>query len=332
MSTIDDVARRAGVSRATASRALTGAGSAAPATVTRVRDAARELGYRPNAVARSLRTTRTSTIGLIVSDVRNPFFAELVHGIEQAAEECGWSLMVGNADESTERQDGYVQTLLAHQVDGLIATPQGDGSGALSEALAAGVPTVFVDRRVAGLDVPVVASDGDAGVRAMVEHLAGLGHRRIGVIAGPQEASTGRDRLRAVRAALRRHGLATDDELVRFGDFQLDTGVRCAGELVELADPPDVIFAADNLMALGAFQELRRRGVRVGEDMGLAAFDDLDWFSLVDPPITAVAQDTRALGNEAVRLLREVREGGQPADVTLPVDLRVRRSCGEGRR
>lgn len=329
MATLDDVARRAGVSRATASRVLSGHGPASAQARERVDHAVSELGYRANAIARSLRTTRTGTVGLIVSDVRNPFFSDLVRWVEHAAQQVGLTVMVGNADESTVQQDRYVDTLLAHRVDGLIATPQGDGSGALGDAVQTGVPTVFVDRRVTGLDVPVVASDNRGGVDAMVDHLVALGHRRIGVIAGPQEASTGRERLAAVRDAADRHGLDLADELIRYGDFQLASGVTAAAELLALRTPPTVLFAADNLMALGAYQELRRRGVAVGRDLGLAAFDDLPWFSLVEPPVTAVAQDTPVMARSAVRMLHEVMDGGRPADVVVPTRLVVRASCGE---
>jgi LacI family transcriptional regulator len=295
----------------------------------RVDAAARQLGYRTNALARSLRTTRSATIGLIVSDVRNPFFSDLVRWIEHEAEASGLSIIVCNADEETERQDRYVDTLLAHRVDGLIATPQGDGSGALGAAIEAGVPTVFVDRRVSGLNVPVVTSDNAGGAQAMVNHLVRVGHSRIGVIAGPQEASTGRDRLSAVIDATRRHGIDLPPDLIRHGNFQLDSGVTATAELLALPEPPTVLFAADNLMALGAFQELRRRGIEVAGDIGLAAFDDLPWFDLVDPGITAVAQDTERMARTAVRMLTAVIEGQEPDDVIVPTELRVRASCGE---
>lgn len=332
MATLDDVARLAGVSRATASRVLSGRGPSSGAARKQVEAAVSRLGYRTNAVARSLRTTRTGTIGLIVSDVRNPFFSDLVRWVEQEAQLAGLSVIVGNADESTAQQDEYVETLLAHRVDGLIATPQGDGSGALSEAVQAGVPTVFVDRRVPGLDVPVVCSDNAAGVRSLFAHLATLGHRRVGVIAGPRAASTGRERLAAALAAVEEHALDGAEELIRYGDFQLASGVKAASDLLELGRPPTVIFAADNLMALGAFQEMRRRGMTVGADVGLASFDDLPWFSLVDPPITAVAQDTETLSRTAVRMLREVIDGDKPADVVVPTRLVTRGSCGERQR
>lgn len=328
MPTLKHVAQEAGVSLATASRVLGGKGPVSEDARVRVQEAARRLGYRVNHVARSLRTTRTATIGLLVSDVRNPFFTELVHAVEQAAWKAGLATMIGNADETSAQQDHYLDTLLRHQVDGLVVVPQGDDDTQLRTAVAS-VPTIFVDRVVAGLDVPAVTSDNAGGVAAMVEHLVGLGHRRIGVIAGPQSASTGRERLAAVRAAVRRHGLPWSQDLEAVGNFQAASGTTVAAQLLDLAERPDVLFAADNLMAFGALHELRRRGLRIGEDIGLAAFDDESWFPLNLPPVTAVAQDVARMGEEAVRLVCEVMAGRRPQSVVVPTRLVVRESCGE---
>lgn len=328
LATLKHVAQEAGVSLATASRVLGGSGPVSEDARQRVQQAARRLGYRVNHVARSLRTTRTATIGLLVSDVRNPFFTELVHAVEQAASDAGLATMVGNADERSAQQDRYLDTLLRHQVDGLVVVPQGDDVTQLRAAVRA-VPTVFVDRVVTGLDVPAVTSDNAGGVTALVDHLVGLGHRRIGVIAGPQSSSTGRDRLAAVRAAVRRHGLPWSAELEAVGNFQAASGIAAAAQLLDLPERPDVLFAADNLMAFGALHELRRRGLRIGDDVGLAAFDDESWFPLNLPPVTAVAQDVARMGEEAVRLVCEVMAGRRPDPVVVPTRLVVRESCGE---
>jgi LacI family transcriptional regulator len=326
--TLKHVAQEAGVSLATASRVLGDSGPVSEGARVRVQDAARRLGYRVNHVARSLRTTRTATIGMLVSDVRNPFFTELVHSVEQAAWKAGLATMVGNADETSSQQDRYLDTLLRHQVDGLIVAPQGDDDTQLRQAVAS-VPTIFVDRVVTGLDVPAVTSDNAGGVASLVDHLVGLGHRRIGVIAGPQSSSTGRERLAAVCAAMRRHALPLSEELQVIGNFRAASGRAAAAQLLDLADRPDVLFAADNLMAFGALIELRRRGMRIGEDVGLAAFDDESWFPLNLPPITAVAQNVARMGEEAVRLVCEVMAGCRPESVVVPTRLVVRESCGE---
>lgn len=327
MVTLRDVARDAGVSTATVSRALAGSPSVTPQTRARVQRAADSLGYLGNSLARSLRTQRTDTIGLLLPDVRNPFFTELAYHVDKAAAEHGLTVMIGNADEQGAQQDRYLDVLLRHQVDGIIAVPQGASTQTL-ERTASSVPTVFMDRDPDIRACATVTSDNHAGVAALVDHVVGLGHRRIGIVAGPQSTSTGRERLAAARARLRDHGIEIAPQHVVEGDFQLDSGVRATETLLD-SGALDAIIAADNLMALGALMVLRRRGVRVGSDVALACVDDIDWFGLVDPPITVVAQDVQTLGRAAVEsLVRQI--DGEPAEpVVVPMHLIPRESCGE---
>jgi LacI family transcriptional regulator len=186
-----------------------------------------------------------------------------------------------------------------------------------------------VDRWIAGVDVPVVRADGREAVRDLVAHLHGLGHRRLAIIAGPAATTTGRERVEAFREALRAYDLELPDDHIGQGDFQAESGRRATERFLDLPEPPDVVFAADNLMALGALDAARARGLRVPEDIALAAFDDIPWFVHTDPPITAVAQPTGELGRAAVRALVDRIEGRTPKSVTLPARLVVRRSCGE---
>lgn len=197
------------------------------------------------------------------------------------------------------------------------------------DAARAGTPMVFVDRWIPGVDVPVVRSDGRGAVRDLVAHLYGLGHRRLAIIAGPAATTTGRERVEAFREALGEHGLPLPDGYIGQGDFQAESGRRVTEGFLDLPEPPEVVFAADNLMALGALDAIRARGMRVPEDVGLAAFDDIPWFVHTDPPITAVAQPTGELGRAAVRALVDRIEGRPPRSVTLPARLVVRLSCGE---
>lgn len=324
MSTIRDVAVRAGVSQATASRALTGRGPVSPAAQEAVRAAADELGYRVNKAARALRTQRSDTIGLLVSDVRNPFFSDLAYVVEQAAAAEGISVITMNADERPDRQAAALRTLAAQQVDGLIVVPQG---GARMSA-PHGLPVVLLDRRGEDGDtrVPVVQSDNAMGARQMVEHLLEVGHRDIALIAGPQSSSSGRERLEASVATLAEHGCPPPPEWVVEGDFQEGSGHRAAAQLLDAAAQPTAIFAGDNLMAVGAIAETRRRGLRIGSDIALVSFDDTRWFPLTDPPITAVVQDVDRLGREAFRTLRSLLAGAPAHDVVVPTRLVVRQS------
>ncbi|NLU71307.1 LacI family transcriptional regulator [Streptomyces sp. HNM0575] len=329
MTSIKDVASRAGVSVATVSRVLNDHPAVRPGTRTRVLSAVTALGYRPNAVARSLRTHQTHTLGLVISDVLNPFFTELARAVEDAARERGYSVVIGNADERAELQEHHVRTLLERRIDGLLVSPTDGGNAVIRDAAAAGTPMVFVDRWIRGLDVPVVHADGRAAVHDLVAHLHELGHRRLAIIGGPSETTTGDERVAAFRAALKAHGMPLPPEYTGQGDFQTESGRRATAAFLDLPEPPDVVFAADNLMALGAMDELRHRGMRVPHDIALAAFDDIPWFLHTDPPITAIAQPTGELGHRAVEALIDIVEGRIAESVTLTARLVTRRSCGE---
>jgi LacI family transcriptional regulator len=326
---IKEVAAHAGVSVATVSRVLNDSPRVSEDARARVRAAVEALRYRPNAVARSLRTEATHTIGLIIGDILNPFFAELARAVEDEAREAGYTVVIGNADERPERQDHYVRTLLEQRVDGLLICPTAEVTPLVRDCVAAGGPLVFLDRTLPGLQVPSVRVDGTGAVRELIRHLRGLGHRRIAFISGPELLSTGRERTQAYMDAMRAAGLEIREEYVEAGDFQAASGQAIAARFLDLPEPPEVIFAGDNLMALGALDEIRARGMRVPDDVALASFDDVAWFVHVDPPITAIAQPAGELGRRAVRVLLERVEGRPVAPVVLPARLMKRRSCGE---
>ncbi|GFG53208.1 LacI family transcriptional regulator [Mycolicibacterium agri] len=316
--TIRDVAAHAGVSLGTASRVLSGHPATSADARARVTQAVTELGYRPNAQARSLRLTRTHAIGLLVSDVRNPFFADVAHAAEQAALGADYVTLLGNANENVEQQDRYIETFLMQRVDGVVLAPQGRGSGSLEALIESRMPVVFVDRTVEGFDVPSVTTDSRPGIEEAIASLTAAGHSRIGYIAGPQAISTGRQRYDAFIDALPRHGIDVDPSLITFGDFQEQSGVRAAQQLLAAPDRPTAILAADNLMALGALAATRQRGLHIGSDIEVVAFDDIEWLAHFDPPISVIAQDAGAVGRCAVELLLSVVEGEEPESVVLP--------------
>ncbi|WP_394433924.1 LacI family DNA-binding transcriptional regulator [Streptomyces sp. SGAir0957] len=329
MASIKDVAAAAGVSVATVSRVLNSHPSVSPDARTRVMAAVDALGYRPNAVARSLRTDQTRTLGLVISDVLNPYFTELARSVEEEARALGYSVIIGNADERPDLQDHHVRTLLDRRIDGLLVSPTDGGSPLMLDAARGGTPMVFVDRWIPGVDVPVVRSDGQGAVRDLVAHLHVLGHRRLAIIAGPAATTTGSERVAAFREALASYEIELPDAYIGQGDFQAGSGRRVTDGFLDLPEPPEVVFAADNLMALGALDAIRARGMRVPDDIALAAFDDIPWFVHTDPPVTAIAQPTTELGRAAVRALVERIEGRAADSLTLPAHLVVRRSCGE---
>lgn len=315
----------------TTSRVLSGNPSTSPAARERVHAAVAELGYRPDARARSLRSARSQTVGLLISDVRNPFFADVAHGAEQAALRSSYVTLLANANEDPKQQDTYLESFLTQRVDGIIIAPQGEESAHL-RALATTVPLVFVDRTVDGFEVPSVTSDNALGIDQAVAHLADRGHTRIGYIGGPRSISTGRARHDAFVRAVARHRLDTDPGLITSGDFRSASGAVAAERLLSGAQPPTALLAADSPMAVGALGALRRRGLRIGSDVDLVAFDDIEWFSELDPPLTVVSHDAQAMGSTAMRLLLDVIEGRTPESVVLPTRLVVRESSGGARR
>ncbi|MEV6671252.1 LacI family DNA-binding transcriptional regulator [Streptomyces sp. NPDC051162] len=329
MANIKDVAERAGVSVATVSRVLNGRSPVA-GTRDRVLAAVAELGYRPNVVARALRTARTRTLGLVISDLRNPFFTELADAVEQEARRLGYSLIIGNAGESPRQQDDHIRTLLDRRIDGLLVSSAGTGSAMLGEAVASGTPLVLLDRAVPGVAAPCVRAEGRQALTDLAAHLAGLGRRRPAVIVAPAGTPIGEERLELFRAALAGHRIDLPAErIVSSPDLSPAGGQRMMRDLLDLPEPPDAVLATDNLMALGALDEVRARGLRIPGDVALVAFDDVPWFAHTDPPLTAIAQPTRELGRAAVHTLLERIEGREAPPVLLPARLVTRRSCGE---
>jgi len=324
--TIKDVAALAGVSVATTSRVLSGNPATSADARSRVQAAAAELDYHPNAQARALRSTRTHAIGLLVPDVRNPFFADLAHTVEQAALVHGFATLLGNANERKEQQDRYLDNLIARRVDGIIVAPLGDGSGSIRSVVSREIPAVFIDRTIEGIALPSVTTDSDTGIRAAVDHLAALGHTRIGYIAGPQSTSTGRERHASFVRAAGDRGLSIDPALIVFGDFQAESGSAAVRTLLALAEPPTAVLVADSLMAVGAIGAIQELGLRIGTDVALISFDDIDWLALLDPPVSVIAHSVADMGRIAVDMLRTVIDGGTPASVRLPSRLIVRGS------
>jgi DNA-binding LacI/PurR family transcriptional regulator len=303
--TIRDVARLAGVSTATVSRILSGVGEARPDTRARVQAAVEALDYRPSGIARSLKLGSTGTIGLIVTDILNPFFPELVRAIEDAARARDLAVMLCNGQEDADREASYLDLLSERRVDGIVIA-----SGSLSERhgqwlRSAPVPVVLVNCRLADGAQPATLTDNRAATRLATEHLLDLGHRRLGHITGrPTDAAT-EDRLAGVRAAIAGAGLPDNALAVVVGDGHATGGERAMRELLETSSVTGVICYND-LTAVGALRAIRDRGLGVPGDMSVVGFDDIDLAKLVDPPLTTVAQDTEAMGRWAVEHLARI--------------------------
>lgn len=339
--TLHDVAARAGVSVSTVSRVVTGAVVVDPATAERVREAIADLGYRPNLLARSFRRRETHTIGLLVPDNSNPFFAEVARAIEDAGFAEGYSVVLCNSDLSAEKQAAYVDVLLAKQVDGLILASSGliadadvtDETDEIRRIRAAGVPCVVVDRDLPETPIDQVLIDNFQGGRLVGEHLAGLGHRRIACIVGPNDLTPSAGRVAGFRQALAEHGLAIQEDLLVRGDGRPEGGAAAARQLLEIGAEFTAVFAFNDQMAAGAIGTFMRAGRRVPTDVSVVGFDDIPQAAATFPAITTIAQPIEEMGALGVRMLLEriARPDAPWQRVELPTRLVVRESTGPPR-
>jgi len=332
MATIHDVAARAGVSAMTVSRVLNDRGRVSGETRERVLAAVRELNYVPNQLARSLVGGRSRTLALLVADITNPFFTTVARGVEDAARQRGYRVLVGNSDEDVEQEYEYIKAVIASQVDGVIMSPASSRSKAAVQLLGdKGIPVVLLDRGLDGVEADLVAGDSVAGARLLVEHLLSLGHRRIAAVTGPLSVSTARDRLAGYRAGLQAAGLQPDPELELEVSYKPEGGQEAARRLLTMPPEtrPTAVFCANNFQAVGFAVALRNAGVAVPAQMALCCMDDIPLASLLDPFLTVADQPAHTFGTIATQLLLERVDGTAPVTarrVVLQPALLVRRS------
>jgi DNA-binding LacI/PurR family transcriptional regulator len=324
VATVADVARKAGVSVSTAARVLSGSGYAAEDTRRLVLEAAKELGYVPNQIARSLRTRQTRLVGLLIGDVENPFYSVIAKNVESVAKGSGYHVVLCNSDDDPQVEREYLQLLEGMRVDALIVTPTAKNRRHLTRLLEEEIVIVQVDRRVDGLAADAILVDNESGAASAVSHLIEAGHTQIGILAGDPAVPTARQRLTGYERALREHGVAIRPELVRTGSFHREHAIEDATDLIRARPQPTAIFAANNLLAEGALMALGQLGLRVPRDVSLVAFDDVDWMAMVEPPVTAVRQPIPDMARSAAELvLRRLREGreGPPSTVVFRTEL-----------
>jgi LacI family transcriptional regulator len=326
--TIADVARAAGVSTATVSRVLNGNAEVNEALANRVRTAVSELAYRPSRIARSLRTRRTAIWAMIISDIRNPFFTDMVRGVEDVAYANGYSLVLCNAEEDPVKEADYLQLALAEHMAGVILTPTSAAKTDVTPLLERGVALVTVDRKLVGGQVDRVLIDNSGGAEMAVAHLVERGYRRIACISGRTEVSTGAERLDGYKAGLRAAGIRISRKLIGFGDFREAGGQAAMDELLALPERPDAVFVANNLMTLGALESIAEAGLTVPDDLAVVGFDDVAWAALLRPSLTTIAQPTYEVGAETARMLLQRIGGyaGPARELMLTPALRERAS------
>jgi LacI family transcriptional regulator len=327
---IYSVAKQARVSVATVSAVVNQTAYVSPQLRARVEAAIRKLGYQPNLMARSLAVRKSHMLGMIVPDIANPFWPEVVRGAEDKAHELGYTLLLSNSDDAPAKEELYLRLFLAKRVDGIILAK---APGALKPDLAAGlkkarIATTLLMRVHKGVDADAVLVDDKEGAYEGVAHLARLGHRRIGIIAGAKDFSTSRRRLEGYRQALKDSGLPSDPALVCVGNFRVDSGYAAGLDL--LKKKPQAVFISNYLMAVGFMKAMRQYQLRCPQDVAIVTCDDHPWLDSFTPRLTTVNFPKYDVGAEAARLLVErLKNRERPIEtVQLKSSLQIRDSCG----
>ena len=347
---IKDVAERAGVSTATVSHVINQTRFVREETRQKVLEAIETLHYQPSAIARGLATNSTQTIGLIISDIANPFFTAVARGVEDEINQHDYHTIFCNTDEDPAREDDYLRLLSARQIDGLIIAPTGVYSERLLRLHEADIPVVLLDRETPGLEVPLVGVDNEWGAYEATRYLVELGHRQIAILVGMETISTQRMRFKGYARALQEYRIAIDENLIIRADSRsysnqlalLDsppptfltnnqmtpTAYQALQSVLNSPNRPSAIFITNNEMTIGSLHALKERGLRCPEDISLISFDDHDWASIFSPPLTVVRQPTYQVGQTAAQLLLKLMNQQEfEAPICLPVELIIRESC-----
>jgi LacI family transcriptional regulator len=329
--TMKDVAELAGVSITTVSHVVNSTRSVAPETKARVLAAVEQTGYTGDAIARSLVTGGTRTLGVAISLLANPYFADLLRSMEHEITRSGYTLVLADTHDEPAAEQAAVRTLRSRRVDGLILTPS-PGAVVLKELRQLQIPLVLVDRLTTAQDLDQVGPENIYATSSLVQHLAEVGHRRIAMISGIEGLATTTERVLGYRLGLGRSRLTWDPSLVVSGESAAAPAAAALGRLLTLESPPTAVVAGNNVMLSGVLHECRARRVKVGQDLAVVGYDDVDWADLVDPPVTTMAQPIAEMGRTAVRMLldRIADPQRKPTTARLPATLMHRNSCGCG--
>jgi LacI family transcriptional regulator len=330
MPTVLDVAKRAGVAPITVSRVINNSGYISQATRERVEAAVKELGYFPNTIARGLRSKRTRTLALVVTDITNPYFTLMARGVEDVAGDSNYTVVYCNTDESESKEEKYANILAQRQVDGVLLVPSAGNAKTIHFLATNDIAVVVLDRRVPGVEVDVVRADSEEGANRLTQLLIALGHERIAAITGSQNASTSVDRVAGYRRALRESGLKRN-ELVYYGAFNQQTGYEFTKQAMLHTPRPTAIFGANNFITIGIIKALQELKLDVPGDVSVVGFDDLPEAMLVSPFLTVAAQPAYEMGRMAAeRLLKRI--AGELSDeyeeLVLPTRIIERQSTG----
>ncbi len=332
MATMKDVAKAAGVSTATVSATLSGACFVSPELQARVATAIDALGYQRNSVASGLKLGRTSLIGLVVSDVTNPFFTELVQSVQDLARSRGYSVLLGISDHSVEREAELLRLMRSHQAEGTILCPAGAVEDYSSLRLNFGrMKVVAVDNASPELPFDTIALENDKAAKLAVQHILSFGHRRLAIMSGPAHQFVSQRRLDGFLAALKEKNLKADPAFIRRGDFRIEDAHRSCAELIARPKRPTAIFVANNLMLIGVMRALAEARLSVPGQVSVASIDDFPWSSAFHPALTVVRQPIALMATAALDCLLRRMEGDEsaPTRQTFEPELIVRHSCAK---
>ena len=330
MPTVNDVAKRAGVSPITVSRVINNSGYISDVTRERVETAIKEIGYVPNTLARGLRSKRTNTLALVVTDITNPYFTSMARGVGDVAGASNYTVIYCNTDESETKEEKYANMLAQRQVDGVLLVPACGNAKIINFLESNNISVVVLDRRVSGVNTDFVRSDSENGAYRLIKLLIGLGHEQIAVITGSKKVSTAVDRVKGYRQALVEAGLS-ENELIYYGSFTQQSGYDFAKQAMLQSPRPTAIFAANNFILLGVVKALRELQLNVPDDVSVVGFDDFPESMLLRPFFTAAAQPAYEMGRIAAELLLKRISGAlseEFQEIILPIEIIERESTG----
>ncbi len=332
--TLKDVAAKAEVSLATASRVLSNKGYASEVNRKKVIAVAKELGYKANRLARNLKLRHTNTIGLMITDIINPFYSYLTDGVLDCSKKYDYHIIVCVTDEDPKQEREYLRMLMEERAAGIIAVPTGYNRKYWLEALRLGMKLVFVDREVYSISqADILLVDNVKGAYNAISYLISLGHKRIGIINGPTSTTTGAGRLKGYCMALEEAKIPVEKDLLEIVTFKGESGINAAKKLLSLKDPPTAIFATNNVLGEASLCVIHELGLKLNDDISFIIFDDVPWASLTNPSITVVAQPTHNLGYLGLEVLHrrlKMKEEGEeisPQRTILKTELIIRNSC-----
>ncbi len=327
--TLQDIAKKAGLSKTTISRALNDKPDVSPETKDRILRIAKDLGYTPNLLAKSLRSRKSKTMGIIIADISNPFFASVAKVVEDAARKKGYSIILCNTDEEYEEEQEAIQTLLEKRVDGILIAPVQTKDQNIVELKRRKIPFVLLGRHFDILEADYVITDDIQGAFSATKYLIKKGHKKILFVNGPLHISSAKERLAGYKRAFLENGIRYEDKLVRSGAVRMEDGYRIMKEILDNKDNITAVFAYSDLVAFGAMKALREANLKIPEQIAVVGYDDIEFASSLEIPLTTVCIPKRQLGKEAVRVLddkiKERSKGTQR--ITLKTELIIRKSA-----